>query len=318
MEFIIDNISALRFWSHAQHSLESCSSPCARRTLKGASASPDAFEKLGANRLGIGPEPFHLLTSKSGRRLPSSKIICHVRAEPLPKGAFRRLGPELLVASPELSFLEMALILPLPKLAEYGCFLCGTYAIQPDAAATNDRKPLTTKRKLERFIDQMSGSKGCKQARRALPSIIEASASPYETKLMLLLAMPTKQGGYGFPLPQFNRRIAFTSHERRLYGRPYVVLDLYWRDRSIGIEYDGQAHHSSKEDLERDRRKTGELSCKGITVLRVDRRQLASPSSVYVLARKLARLMGRQIHPPTPQQWRIRRSTYNQLMGTSR
>lgn len=314
MEFIIDNLSALRFWSQARPSLESCSSPCGRRTLKGTSAAPGAFRRLDAGRFGIGPEPIHLLTGRSARRTPVPEVICHVRSEPLPKGAFRRLGPELLVASPELSFLEMASVLPLPKLAEYGCFLCGTYTVGPDTAA-NDREPLTTKRKLGRFVEQMGGAKGCKQARRALCSIAEAAASPYETKLMLLLAMPAKQGGYGFPLPDLNKCIAFTQHERRLYGRPFVVLDLYWRDRALAIEYDGQAHHSSRKDLERDRRKTSELSCKGITVLRVDRGQLANPSSVYVLAKKLARLMGKQIHPPTPQQWCNRRSTYSQLMG---
>lgn len=315
MDLIIDNISALRFWSMEHRSLEACSSPCERRTLKGSSSSSECLDELGIERVGLGKGPVHLLTDRKSRRMPTEAIICHLRTAPLAKGAFRRLGPKLLIASPELSFLEMAGVLPLPKLAEYGCLLCGTYTADYATPCINDRKPLTSKDRLADFIEAMSGTNGCKQARRALRSVTEGAASPYESKLMLLLSMPTKQGGYGFPLPEFNRRIDFSKREQRLYGRPFVVLDLFWPHARVGIEYDGQAYHSSAEDLGRDRRKNSELSCKGITVLRVDREQLATPSSVYVLAQKLARLMGRQLHRPSPQQWRARRLTFAQLMG---
>jgi very-short-patch-repair endonuclease len=111
-----------------------------------------------------------------------------------------------------------------------------------------------------------------------------------------------------------NYRIDFNETEQELFGRPYVVLDLYWPKHHCGIEYDGEEDHSSKEDVSRDRKKSSELNYRGINVVRVDKQQLSSPFQVYVLARKLQRLMKIRHRKPTDAEWQRKEELFDILM----
>lgn len=259
------------------------------------------------------PAPLHVYTGIEERRLPSKAIVCHQLSKPLPSGSFRRIGKDLYVSSPELCFVEMAGLLSPIQLLEFGYLLCGTYPGRYPGEAPPARPPLTSCSKLASFAEAMKGRRGCASARRAIGYIEEGSASPRETQLAMLLSLPTKLGGYGFPKPQMNYRICFGKREKALFGRDHIVLDLYWSRFRVALEYDGQAFHSSDQRLSSDRRKEGELACRNIIVMRIDKMQMRNSNHIYVIAKKLARLMGRRVPEPTTDQWRKRQQLFNQL-----
>lgn len=314
MGIIINNLSARHFWSWSESSLDQVSAAAECHPLPTATANATDIARSELHQYDFGPAPLHVLVPKERRRRNTVAATVHQSTTPLPPTAFRQLRPDLHIASPELCFLEMATALPYPKLIEFGYLICGYYTLNPGSAALNIREPLSNPKKLAAFLRKTPGHPGCRIASRALAQVVGCSASPRETKTAMLLSLPTKRGGYGFEKPELNYRIGFTAREQQLYNRSHVVLDLYWPQQKVGIEYDGAAYHCTDEALSRDRRKSSELNCRGITVIRIDRMQTATAYQVFVLAKKLSILMGRRIRKATPQQWERRCRLYDILM----
>lgn len=314
MNLYINNLSALYFYSMVETSLDDVSYPCGKTDVEHAVASMAALSGFDLSGYPFGSGRLHVLVESQSKRSSAKKLACHVRTAPLPRGSFRKLDDGLFIVSPEYCFYEMAHVLPFPKLVEFGYLLCGEYTVNPDAVDLNNRAKLSTKRKLGSFADRMSGGNKHATIDRAMKLIAENSASPRETKLSMLLSFPVRLGGYGFPLPVLNYRIDFTSEEQELFGRPYVVLDLYWPDYGFGIEYDGERSHSDALTLTRDRKKASELDYKGIKVYSVDKGQISNVRQVYALALKAARAMGLRIRKPTEKQWAAKKDLFNAIM----
>ena len=73
-------------------------------------------------------EPLHVTVSDTTNQHPIHNAAIHYRSIPYPDWSFRRIRPDVFVASPELCFLNAATILPFNALVLYGMELCGTYA----------------------------------------------------------------------------------------------------------------------------------------------------------------------------------------------
>ncbi len=318
MKLFISHMSAMRFWSTctAASDLEIPSTTCVLdhcvhnlSQLKEHSLSHQAICAIDS--------PLHVLVNGPAKRRATGEMVCHSRSSALPAGSLVELAPDAFVVSPEMCFLEMATVLPFAILIEFGCLLCGTYRSAPrgtlPAVPIYDLQPLCTKRKLEGFLKRATCENGVAIARKALPYICEGSASPYETKLFLMLCLPRHYGGYGFAPAQLNHRISFNEREQMLYRRSFVVLDLFWSQHGFAIEYDGALHHSREADVVRDRQKDSELRCRGITVIRVDKYQLSSLDSMYVVAKKVAKLTGMRLRKSTEAQLRKREELYRLL-----
>ena len=296
------------------YSIDEKTTPCSVRNVTESDASLLNVPKDAIEDICSYGQRIHVLVDNAAKRTKSSRLVFHVHNRPFPKGAFRRYSQTVLIASPELCYLEMACEVDFVKLVEVGFFMCGTYTLNPNVEKINGKDPLSTKQKILSFINRMGSVRGCAIARKALELVYEGSASPRETKMAILLCFPVKMGGYGFKPPLMNYRIDFSDEEQKLFGRPYVVLDLYWPEYHFGIEYDGGEGHSDEKGLSRDRRKSGELNYLGINVLRVDKEQLSNPYQVYVLAVKCARMMGKYLRKPTKSQWVHHRELFNKLM----
>ena len=314
MAVFVNNKSALRFWCNVMTSLDDVCDSTTICDVKNASTSIEGIPEEELAKFDIEKHKLHVLVPNASQRRSSKNMVCHARCLPYPNGAFRRCSHGVYVASPELCFFEMASSLPFFKLVEFGFLLCGTYTLNPAAVDPNCRQPLSSKRKLSSFIDRMGTARGCKVARKALSLVLEGSASVRETKTAILLCAPTKMGGYGFKAPEMNYRIDFSEEEQRMFGRPYVVLDLYLSEYHFGIEYDGEKGHSEERDLSRDRRKSSELNYCGINVVRVDKEQLANAYQVYVLAKKCMRIMGLYLRKPTKEQWNRKQDLFDAVM----
>lgn len=113
-----------------------------------------------------------------------------------------------------------------------------------------------------------------------------------------MLSLPYLLGGYGFEGPLLNKKVSVAGSAQSMTRKGYFFADLYWPDKKIDIEYDGQEFHSSHEARSNDAERSNALEHMGITVLRVTRNQLFSREKTHALAVFLAKHTGKKLRPP--------------------
>lgn len=238
----------------------------------------------------------HLMVpSKSARRkLPNA--TCHVWECALCEGSLLQPFEEIVVASPELAFLQMARELSLIDLALYGFELCGLFARTPDKLMQRSQ-PLTTTKRIEAYLTAFSllnptGVAGIKKARQALAYMMDGSGSPAESALALFLTCPKRMGGCALPKPRLNEPVNLSPNASRLCGKRRLVCDLYWEAARLAVEYDGIEHHSGKEHIESDAERRNALLSMGIDQMTFTRRQLFDFSKAKAGAREIGRCLG--------------------------
>lgn len=103
------------------------------------------------------------------------------------------------------------------------------------------------------YVEAQSGAGGVVRARRVLDLAEPKSESPMETRLRLLLVRS------GLPRPE--AQVELHDARGRFVGRP----DLFYREASLGLEYDGENH---RDRLVSDNRRQNALQAIGVTLLR--------------------------------------------------
>lgn len=102
-------------------------------------------------------------------------------------------------------------------------------------------------------VEASAGLQGIRTLRKVLEHAEPASESPMETRLRMLLVLA------GLPRPE--SQVAIRDRLHRFVGRP----DLYFRDRRLGLEYDGGTH---RDTLAEDNRRQNRLLDAGVRLLR--------------------------------------------------
>jgi len=156
-------------------------------------------------------------------------------------------------------------------------------------------RPRTNVGKLKDFLESMPGIKGYKSAKRALRYILDGSASPMETKLAMFLTLPYMLGGFGFDLPEMNKRIILSKSAKKDYKKDYYVCDIFWSDEKIAVEYDSDQHHTGSDRIANDSIRRNTLESSGIRVVTVTKQQLFSSSELERVARTIANHMDKRL-----------------------
>lgn len=240
-------------------------------------------------------EPLHCLVPESCR-MPEEGTVRHVTRISYGKGSFFCVADGVYVPSPELCFVQAASMVPLHELVKIGSALCGRFYCDPGAmGGLSPREPLTTRRRLESFVCKHAGLKGIKNARRALPLLVEHAASPPEVFLRSVIGLPRVYGGYGLTGSVVNRRVKVSKKARRISGRQTLVPDLCWPDHRLAVEYDSNSEHLEAEQVTRDATKRLALAHDRFSVITVTTRQLGSAVSMRHVAEEIARRTGRPL-----------------------
>jgi very-short-patch-repair endonuclease len=113
---------------------------------------------------------------------------------------------------------------------------------------------LVRRTELSGWIDSQAGRKGVRRARRVLELADAKAESPMETRLRMLLVLNGVE-----PRPEL--QVTIRDERGAFVGRP----DLFFRERRLGIEYDGDTHRAS---LVEDNRRQNRLLAAGVTLLR--------------------------------------------------
>ena len=171
----------------------------------------------------------------------------------LPKGSLVQLSEHVFIASPELSFLQYAAEKPLVDALRYGTALCGTFVHDPATKyGIAGRASLTSTKALSVFLGKCSGMRGIVAARKALPHVVDKSASPREIAVSLLLKLPLRLGGYALPPFTLNHEFKIAKELNDLTQRKTLRADFCWKEHRLVAEYDSDAAHLESEELYND------------------------------------------------------------------
>ena len=299
MKWIISHQSALEYWRGAD--ADKALKGKIPRTIKPQAKPLNAEELYTENFRGLA-KPLHVLVGNGNARKVNRNLHCHVYSGELPYGSFVQMESGLVVSSPELCFLQMAGELSLVDIVTLGFELCGRYRLDKESAegkGFREDLPLTGVGSLGSYIARISGLKGGKNALRALRFIADGAASPMETILTMLLILPYKLGGYGFPKPFLNYRIESPASVIKSTGKSkHYFCDLYWPDKKVDVEYDSDAYHTGPERIDQDAIWRNALTSMGITVVTVSSRQIFETQKMRELAKILSKLLRKRLKPP--------------------
>ena len=236
----------------------------------GAFRQAEATSRLvKEGNLPFGPEsgrPLHLVVSDPALKHRIRDCRVHVCEGSLPSGSFRRLPGTNLVASPELTFLELAQTYSLWELVEVGNYLCSTFSIDDAGRGyTGRRAQVTTPEQLCRYLDELpQRMRGVRRARQALEYVVELTASPKESQLAMHYHLPAELGGRGPFEIVANQAIQIDEHGQRLLGSGHLVGDLLLPEFKCDLEFDSIEFHTGRFRLDHTQTRRNVLEATGI------------------------------------------------------
>lgn len=169
------------------------------------------------------------------------------------------VGPLLVsssACSPLDAWVQCAARLPLDDLVMIG-----------DALVCRDA-PLATRAQLEAAVARAAGRRGSRLLAEAFALVRERTDSPRETVVRLLIVRA------GLPEPGVN------SPVRDGRGRKLGSGDLVYERWKVVIEYEGEYHFATEEQIQFDIDRLASFAAAGWTVVRVHKRHLADPAAL--------------------------------------
>jgi hypothetical protein len=230
----------------------------------------------------------HLTYFRRSSRCFREGQIPHLCKVPLPSNAVVNNVVNSKVASPELTFIQLAAKLDFHRLVLLGLQLCSYPPGKPENA-------ITSKLKLMNFTGEALGHTGRQKAMRALKYIEGGSASIMESLAYMILTLPNAWGGYGLAAPDFNHEIKLKSGSSKRLGQNQCFVDLYYKSAKVAVEYDSFAFHSSPYELGKDALRSAILERHGIEVMSLSTIQLYDVEACRDFAYNLADRIGKRI-----------------------
>ena len=194
----------------------------------------------------------------------------------------------LLVASPELVFLQLASKLDIHRLILLGLQLCSH-------SPGNTPEAITTKQKLETFLSKTPGHNGHRKALRAVRYIENGSASVMESIVYMILSLPHALGGYGLDGAVFNHEIKLKDEAAKRLGQKHCFMDLYYKNARLAVEYESFAFHNSPSEQGKDSMRSAIIERQNIEVMHLSTIQLYDKNACMDFAFNLASRLGKRI-----------------------
>lgn len=277
------------------------------RSLAHCSSSSRDLKRIPYDELGLCPPtnatPLYILVPNkdSKRRVRNVHQRCCTYS--LPIRSFMKLGNQVLVPNPELTFLLLAQHLDFAQLVAVGMEMCGRYRIAKASPSSllqsretkYNQTPLTTPNRIRRFLSHTTDFPGARKAERACVYLEPNSASPMETNLYLLLCLPRKFGGYALPHPILNVKRKVNAQAGALTFSHTLMPDLYWPTVRLDMEYDSDEFHSDPESLQKGARRTLALRAMRVDVMSMTRNVITDVEGFDAVARLVARRLGKRV-----------------------
>lgn len=225
--------------------------------------------------------------SKLGERSHKKDRIIHLCELELPANAVVSKNG-IMVASPELMFLQLACRLDTHRLILLGLQLCSH-------SPGNASEAITTKQKIEDFLSKTPGHRGHRKALRAVRYIENGSASVMESITYMILTLPHALGGYGLDGAVFNHEIKLKDEAAKRLGQKRCFMDLYYKHAKLAVEYDSFAFHNSPSEQGKDAMRSAILERQKIDVMHLSTIQLYDKEACMDFAFNLASRLEKRI-----------------------
>lgn len=254
------------------------------------------------------PMPRHFLAALPQHYTAEDSVRPHKTVTPLPRKSVMRLSEHVCFASPELAFMQEASLsrdwFALLQL----CFeLCGTYQTKSTAPMNGYQVPaLTSVSSLRSFANRNHSLRGARRVLRLLPYVADASASPRETQLALLLGLPTRYGGYGLGMPHMNYELETTEAARSLTGKWSFRCDLCWPAAKLDVEYQSTEMHSGEVQRLSDSRRAHALEAMGWQTVWITNNELLSCNAMDTIATTLFKKIGKRQRKAVANHWELK------------
>lgn len=236
-------------------------------------------------------------------------VKCHVHDTRIPERSYLMLAPDVLVASPELCFLQLASQLDLIQTIRLAMSFCGIYELvgekRPDYESVQlpdgsirvlkhtifDRKPIMSIESALSFLDGLDGVPGVETARRALLYTLPNSGSPMETSMVIPLILPRRLGGFGLPRPTMNGLIPLDGLSQDIAGQSICRGDAVWEIGRFVLEYQSRDKHDNQAAYGNDYARQLALEIMGYEVIFVTAKQIADVNQMTVIALRIAKCL---------------------------
>lgn len=244
-----------------------------------AAEAADAMRALGTYLPDVpGREPSIdvLVASDRGRRAVKG-VNSHVCSSALPRGSIQPTGLrgyDIVVTSPELTFVQIAAIEDLRVAAYVGMALCSLFRLDEFSTSglakrEDPEEPLTSVKKIAAYLRRAKGLYGVDKARRALRYVRDGALSPPEGGIGLLAMLPCGSGGFGWEDVRLNvalrvfDRLDASGRSRYTTRYPDVVIVGKTSDgerRMVGIDFDPEVTHGGEAKRKSDVRRGNQIS----------------------------------------------------------
>ena len=283
--------SALRFWLDG-NGRRRLTPPFKKvKMCSGNVFTREPFEDLKfiAEDLNL-PVPLSLMAPSQEQR--SNNRYCTYVTKPvaMPEHSFIEISRGVYMACPELCFLSAARDYSLCRLVELGMCLCGTYAVIE--GGQKERIPVTSVSRLKSYIDRAQGCTGVKQARTALKFVKDNSNSPMESKINAFAALSMCHGGMGINDGVPNGVVKLSAKAREHHSTDELRVDILWRSKKVGLEYDSTQYHTTGAQLGKDNSRKTALNQDGYKILTVTAEDLRWTNRIESKFLQLAQMLG--------------------------
>lgn len=261
------------------------------RRLSGLVVDEDVLASLDRRLLGLDEaSPIHVLVHRSGRR-QLSKVVVHTVSSELPAGSLLVVEPGMCVVSPEYAILQAAACCTEVDLLLLIQEFCGCYSIQSSRDGLFMRHPLTSIERIKHFISNARNLKGLRKVQKMIAYAADGSGSPRETAVALLMHLPKRYGGFGFPRACLNLSVDLGECGAILWGKRNA-FDLVWEDARVIVEYDGRGSHATTAQRDRDNARRNAAVAKGYVVYVLTDERLCNVEHVHAIAVAAAKALG--------------------------
>lgn len=236
--------------------------------------------------------PLHIAVLPTPRRRNSKSYQTHVSlATDSNKDVFH-LDEGFVLAHPSDLFMQLAKEdVSVPKLAQLGYELSSRHALRKADRKIIESIPIIDSIKLLEDCE-LRNTQAKRKALSSLRHVLPNSESPAETEMALKLLLPCSWGGFGLSGAELNPVIKLGAHSRALYEHKYCRADMFFKSKSLDIEYDGAEWHTSPDQRINDMKRWQALRSEGITVINVNASQLRNTTCMEKLARKIYSIKG--------------------------
>lgn len=214
--------------------------------------------------------PVHVAVPKGTCRNKTEIITYHVIPKGLPENSFIHITNDIFISSPEMCFLQAALVLSLPQLVKLAGELCAIFVSDPyEEYGQRNREQITSVSNIRDYLKQSKGLKGSDRALQAIQYAFDRANSPMEVNLATLAALPIYHGGFGLGHFSLNYDVALSDKGSKHLGRNICCCDFVWPKQKVVLEYDSNLSHLSRQQHAKDKARITALSLSGYKVISI-------------------------------------------------